>query len=195
MLQIKHRELLGGIAVILGWQIDVAVSHGLCHCWPIIDFVDRTLWHIVHSVEILVGSRNIDATTPTARTIKILASWIWNTCSVDIELIIVEALVLRSWSTSPDAVLIFCHLIDLTIDVKSDWGSGRGWNLGTNHALWINHGVLSVLLVGYCRLEVFNFCNYRWNSWILTGTAELGWRCQTWEYHQWKNNFSHNTVY
>ena len=94
-MQIEYRELLIGIGKILCGQIDIAVTHRLGDGRPVVDLVNRTLRHVLHCIEVLVGSGHVDTASPAAGTIVVFAAWIGHRGSVDVELIIVEALVLR----------------------------------------------------------------------------------------------------
>ena len=148
MLQVEHGELLVRIGIILGGQIDKAVTHRLGDRRPVINLVDRSLRHVFHRIKILVGSGHIDTASPTAGTIIILAARIRHRGTVDVELIIVESLVLRSGSASPDTILVLGHLINLSGNVKA-YESGLGCrDLCTDHTLRVHHRVLFVLLVG-----------------------------------------------
>ena len=96
MLQIEYGEFLVGVGIIFCGQIDVAMTHLPGDGRIVIDLVDRALRHVFHGVEVLVGSRHVDTTAPTAGTVVILATRIGYGSTVDVELIVVETLVLRS---------------------------------------------------------------------------------------------------
>ena len=148
MLQVENGELLIRIGIIFCGQIDKAVTHRLGNRRPVINLVDRSLRHVFHRIKILVGSGHIDTASPTAGTIIILAARIRHGGAVDVELIVVETLVLRSGSASPDTVLVLGHLVDLSGDVKAYESGLRCRDLCTDHALRVHHRVLFVLLVG-----------------------------------------------
>ena len=156
MLQVEHGELLRGVRIILVGQVDVSVTHLTRHRRIVIHLVDRALRHILHRVEVLVLSRHVNATAPTARTIEIQAVRVGHRGAVDVQLIVVEALVLRLRRTRPHAVLVLGHLIDLARNVKSHERSLRSRNLRTNHALGVHCGELLVLLIGRSRFEVLS---------------------------------------
>ena len=118
MLQVEHRELLGGVLVVSSRQIDVAVTHFFRHRGVVVNFIDRALRHVLHSVEVFIGCRNVDTTSPTAGTIVIFATRVGNRSSINIELIIVEALILRCRLTSPNAIGILHHVIFHTTYVE-----------------------------------------------------------------------------
>ena len=175
MLQIEHGEFLRGVLIVLCRQIDISVAHLLRYVRPVVDLVDRALRNILHRVELLVGGRNINAATPTARTIVVQAAWIGHRRTVDVQLIVVEALVLRLRRTRPHAVLVLGHLIDLASNVKSHECSLRSHDLRTNHALGVHCGELLVLLIRRSRFEVLNdVCRHRRHHGILSGRTELG---------------------
>ena len=95
VLQIQNGEFLGGIGEILMRQIDMAATHLLGIGRPIEYLADRALRHILHLPEILVVGRNFDTTSPTAGTIVVQTVRIGHVSTVDIELIVVEAFILR----------------------------------------------------------------------------------------------------
>ena len=135
MLQVEHGEFLCGVGIILVGQVDVAVAHLLLHCRPVVHLVDGALRHVFHCVELLVGGGHVDAATPAAGTIEVSAVRVGHAGTVDVQLIVVEALILRSRGARPHAVGILGHLVNLAVDVESDEGGLGGRNLCTHHAL------------------------------------------------------------
>ena len=135
MLQIEYREFLGGIGEILGGQIYMATTHLLRVGRPVEDLTHRALRHVLHLPEIHVVGRNLNTASPTAGAIVVQTIRIGHVGTVDVQLIVVEALVLRLGCTSPYAVLVFLHLIDLTGDVESYECGLRSRDLCTYHTL------------------------------------------------------------
>ena len=95
MLQIEHWEFLRGILIILCGQIDVSVTHLLRHFRPVVNLIDRALRHVLHRIELLIGCGDINTASPTAGTIVVQTTWIGHRSTVNVQLIVVEALVLR----------------------------------------------------------------------------------------------------
>ena len=71
MLQVEHGELLRRISEIGSRQIDVAATHLLRIGRPVEHLAHRTLGHVLHLPEVLVGRRYLDAATPTASAIEV----------------------------------------------------------------------------------------------------------------------------
>ena len=135
VLQIEHREAAVGILAIGCRQINVAMAHLLGNRRIVVDLVHRALRHVLHRVEILVGGRNVDATAPTAGTIIVEAARIGNRSPVDVQLIVVEAFVLRSRLTRPHALGVFHQVVFHAANVQLHAVGLGGRNLCAHHAL------------------------------------------------------------
>ena len=140
-------------------SVDIAVAHLLGNSGVIIDLVDRTLRHVLHGVEVLVGCGYVDAAAPTAGTIVILASRVGHGSTVNVELVIVEPLVLGSRLSGPHAIGILHHVVFHATDVQLHTVGLGSRNLGTHHALGVHHWIVVPLLVGTGRFEVL--CHLR----------------------------------
>ena len=135
MLQVENGEFLVGVLKVLVGQVYVSVTHLPLHLRPVVHLVDRALRHILHGVELRGFGGNVDTAAPSAGTIVVSAAGIGHRGTVNVELIVVEALVLRLRGTSPYAVLVLGHLVDLAGNVKTNERSRRGRNLCPYHTL------------------------------------------------------------
>ena len=155
VLQIEHRITLGGIQVIFGGDIDEAVTHSIVDLRPIVDLTDLSLRDILDRVEILIRGGNIHTAAPTARAVVVEAGRIRDISSVDVQLIIVETLVLRSGLTDPDALVVLLELIFDAADIQLDGLGVRGYDTDADAALGIDLGILLAQLYVRSRLEIF----------------------------------------
>ena len=156
VLKIQDRVFLVRILLILRGEIDIAVAHALRGLGPVVFLFDRPLGHILDLPEIHVVGRDLDTAAPTSGSEEIDGSWIGHRCSVDVQLIVVEAHVLGIGRTGPYAVLILRHLIPLAGDIQLDSVGLRGAELRADGALGVYHGILVAELVGDIGFEILD---------------------------------------
>ena len=108
VLEVEHWELL--LSVIL-WREVYECPVGLAGLLGRVeDLADLAVRNVLHSIEILVVSRNLDAAFPSYRTIIVLCSRIVDHRSVYSHAIVVESFVHRSGSgAGPYAVSVLCQ--------------------------------------------------------------------------------------
>ena len=150
MLEIEYRIPLLLVLVVSRRSVDEAVTHSLVGLRPVMNLTDIAMRNILQGIEILVMGRDLDSAAPTACTIIIKAARIRNRCSVHLELIIMESLVLRSRVACPHSVLIPLHRVFNASDVKLH--GHRIWSLElcADDTLRIDHRILFSRLV-CCR--------------------------------------------
>ena len=135
MLEVKNRISLLLVLLVSRRSIDEAMTHRLVGLRPVVHLADITMRNILYSIEILVMSRNLDSAAPTACAIVIKAVRIRNRSAVDLKLVIVESLILRSRLTCPYTVLIPLQRILHSTEVKLYSGRIRSLELSAYNTL------------------------------------------------------------
>ena len=155
MLEVQHGITFGGVEVVVGRGIDKAVAHGLVELRPVVDFPHLALRNVLQGIEILVCGRDVDSAAPAACPIIIQAGGIRNVGPVDIQLIVVEALVLGSGFAHPESFCVFGELIFDAADIQLHALGLRSVHPHADATLGIDHGVLFSGLVVGRRYKVF----------------------------------------
>src|ERR1035437_3020614 len=110
--------------------------------------------HILKSVEVLILCGNLDSATPAACAKEIQTCRIGNRSSVDIELIIVKTLVLRSAFAGPDTFFVLNQVVFNSSNIELNLVCLGCENADPNPAFRIYLRILLTLLRRSCRLEI-----------------------------------------
>ena len=103
--------------------------------------------NIFQRVKFFVVRGNFHTAAPTARAVKIQAARIRNRRAVDVELVVMKALVLRRGKSGPHVVIAFGQRIFFPADVELHTLRGRSDEPGAHASLGIDLRILLARLV------------------------------------------------
>ena len=109
VLQIENRIFLL-ILSVSGRCINKCTTMGICALGIKINLLNISMRHLLHSIEILIMSRNFNTTFPSARAVIILSTRIIKHTTIDSQVIIMESLIHGAiCSTYPYTFFIFAE--------------------------------------------------------------------------------------
>src|SRR5437667_3113784 len=116
--------------------------------------------HGLRGVEVQVVGRNFDAAPPAARAVEHLGTWVRNGDAIDIELVIVKALILSVRDAFPYAVLTLGHGIADAADIEQyALGVWRPED-GAHASLRVDLGILFARLVQRGGFEILHWWGF-----------------------------------
>src|SRR6185437_16824783 len=96
---------------VIGRRVDVNFD-GVVGCFgEEVDFPQLPVRHVLHRIEVLIVGGNFNTAAPTAGAIEHDCAGVGNGDSIDVELVIVKAFVLRVGEAGPHAILALGHRI------------------------------------------------------------------------------------
>ena len=161
VLNVQHRIPFRSLFII-GRSIHVALQRGVGDLREEVHFPQVAVRHVFHRVEIGIVRGDFDAAAPTARSVKHERSRIGDTYAIHVELVIVEAFILRVGNAAPPAVGVLGHRVADSADIEQH--ALRSWRpqTGSHAPLRIDLGILPELPVDHRvqlrGFEVFHRC-------------------------------------
>jgi hypothetical protein len=113
--------------------------------------------HVLDGIEVRVVSRNFETTAPSTAAVKIHTAGVWDSGTINHELVVVETFILGSRDADPSPVLalgqgVLCASQEFEHDALCLWRN----HTGADAPFRIDLGVLFAGLVKRRRLEIFH---------------------------------------
>src|SRR6185312_17219805 len=155
VLQIQHWIALTGVLVVIGGCVDVAAAGGPGALGEIQGLAQLPVWDVLDGVEVRVLGGDLNSAAPSVGAEEELAARVRDVGTVDVDPVVVEALVQRAGSANPGAVLALrqCDPTPLgdpyALRIRRD-------DAESSAALGVYLRILLAGLIGRRRLEVFH---------------------------------------
>ena len=146
VLNVQHRIPFRSLFII-GRSIHVALQRGVGDLREEVHFPQVAVRHVFHPVEIGIVRGDFDAAAPTTRSVEHERSWIGDTYTIHVELVIVEAFILRVGNAAPPAVGVLGHRVADSPDIEQHALRSRRAQTGSHAPLRIDLGILPELPV------------------------------------------------
>lgn len=160
VLQVDHWIPFAGILFIAGRRIDKTAAHGRIEFRIIEFFADLTVRDVFQRIELLILCGDFNAAAPAAGAIKIEAAGVGDERTVDDELVVVEALILRSRVAHSYAVFILDHRIFYAPDIEQNREGLRGLNARPDATFGIDLRIGPARLIRRRGLEAVFVCRF-----------------------------------
>ena len=162
VLNVQHRIPFRSLFII-GRSIDVALQRGIGDLREEVHFPQVAVRHVFHRVEVRIVRGDFDAAAPTARSVEHQRSRIGDIYAIHVELVIVEAFILRVGNAGPPAVGVLGHRVADAADIEQHALRIRRPQTGAHAPLRIDLGILPELPVDH-RVQLRGFeVFHRWS--------------------------------
>ncbi len=155
VLQVEDRITIAGVLVVLGRRVDEAAARGASALREVQGLAELAVRDVLDGVEILILGRDLDAAAPAAGAEEELAAGVGHLGAVNVDPVVMEALVQGACGADPGAVFAFRQSDAAPFGHLQVLGLRRD-DAETRAAFRIDLGVLLAQLVGRCWLEVLH---------------------------------------